>query len=122
MVSKADSSKSMPVSPKLFVDVQEQTLVVVLKWTGSSPGTSTKKIDRTKPERYSQELQKVVEELIADFAKKFPGEKSLQVALAERGTYQELISVMDGITKSVPDVVLLSPEDIKNMNEEANGS
>jgi biopolymer transport protein ExbD len=122
MVSKADSTKTVPVSPKLFVDIKDQTIVIILKWTGSSPGTLSKKLDRTKPERYSQELQKIVEDLIADFAKKFPNEKSMQVALAERGTYQELISVMDGITKTVPDVVLLSPDDVKHMNEEANGS
>lgn len=122
VVSKSDPSKSNPIVPKLFIDIVDQTIVIKLKWEGQNPGSSSKKIDRNKPERYSQELQKIVETMVADFAKKFPDEKSLQVAVAERGTYQELISVMDGITKSVPDVVLLSPDDVKNMNEEDNGS
>jgi len=122
VVSKADPSKGVPVIPKLFVDVVDRSIVIKLKWSGKNPGSASKKLDRNLPERYSQELQKIVETMVAEFAVKFPEEKSLQVAVAERGTYQELISVMDGVTKSVPDVVLLSPDDVKNMNEEDNGS
>ena len=122
LVSKADPSKGIPIIPKLFIDIVDRTIVVKMKWSGKNPGSTTKKMDRTQPERYSKELQGVVETMVADFAAKFPDEKSLQVGVSERGTYQELISVMDGITKSVPDVVLLSPDDVKNMNEEDNGS
>ncbi|OYZ21447.1 MAG: hypothetical protein B7Y39_09290 [Bdellovibrio sp. 28-41-41] len=122
VVSKNDQSRSVPVIPKLFIDVVDQQIVVKLKWSGNTPGSTVKKVERTKPERYSQSLQKTVEDVVAEFAKRFPDEKSLQVAVAERGTYQELISVMDGVTKSVPDVVLLSPDDVKHMNEDDNGS
>lgn len=122
VVSKNDQNKGVPVIPKLFIDVVDQHIVVKLKWSGQNPGSTVKKVERNKPERYSQELQKTVQDLVAEFAKKFPEEKSLQVAVAERGTYQELISVMDGVTKSVPDVVLLSPDDVIHMNEDDNGS
>lgn len=122
VVSKSDPNKGDPIVPKLYIDVVDQTLVVKLKWSGKNPGSASKKIERDKPERYSQELQSAVETMVAEFKKKFPDEKSLQVAVAERGTYQELISVMDGVTKNIPDVVLLSPDDVKNMNEEDNGS
>lgn len=123
VISKADqSTDGVPVAPKLYVDIQDHSLVLKLRWSGKSPGSVVKKIDRSKPEQYSKDLERTVNELVADFAKKFPNEKSLQVGIAERGTYQELISVMDGITKSVPDVVLISPDDVKSMNEESNGS
>jgi biopolymer transport protein ExbD len=123
VISKADSATDgPPVSPKLFVDIQEQKLVLKLHWNGKAPGNVVKKIDRNKPEQYSRELERTVKDLVADFAKKFPNEKSLQVGIAERGTYQELISIMDGITKSVPDVVLISPDDVKSMSGESNGS
>ncbi|MBL7545479.1 MAG: biopolymer transporter ExbD [Bdellovibrionaceae bacterium] len=122
VVSKSDSSAGVPLIPKLFIDIKDQTLVLKLKWMGQAPGNVVRKLERTKPERYSAELEKTVNEIVTEFAKRFPSEKSLQIAIADRGTYQELISIMDGITKSIPDVVLLSPDDVKNMNEEDNGS
>lgn len=122
MVSAAQANSGPPIAPKLFVDVKDQMLVIKLKWSGNAPGSATRKMERQKPDRYSTGLEKLVEELSADFSKRFPNEKSLQVALAERGTYQELISVMDGVTKHVPDVVLLSPDDVKSMSEDDNGS
>lgn len=122
LVTKVDQSKGVPVVPKLYVEIVNQTIILKLKWSGQNPGSASKKMDRIKPERYSQDLQKNVETMIADFAKKFPDEKSIQVGVSDRGTYQELISVMDGVTKTVPDVVLLSPDDVKSMSEEDNGS
>lgn len=121
VISKNDPIVGVPVSPKLFVDVKDQSLIIKLKWTGSAPGSTSKKIDRSDPERYSKELQEVVATVVAEFTSKFPNEKSIQIAISERGTYQELVSVMDGTIKSVPDVVLLSPDDVKSMNEEENG-
>lgn len=122
IVSKNNMPATAPIIPKLFIDIKDQTLVIKLKWNGNTPGNTVKKIDRSKPSRYSKELEETIANLISDFSKRFPGEKSIQLAINERGTYQELVSVMDGITKSVPDVVLLSPDDVKNMNEEDNGS
>ena len=122
VVSKNDPSVGIPLAPKLFVEVKDQILILKLHWAGVTPGGITKKIDRPQPERYSKILEETVATLVADFSKRYPNEKSLQVALNERGTYQELVSIMDGITKTVPDVVLLSPDDVKNMNEEDNGS
>ena len=122
LVSKTDQNKGIPIVPKLFIDIKDQTLVIKLKWSGDKPGNVLKKIDRNQPERYSKELESTVQEIVSDFAQKFPDEKSLQVGLHERGTYQELVSIMDGITKTVPDVILLSPDDVKSINEEENGS
>ncbi len=122
MVSQRDANSGPPVAPKLYVDIKDQTLVIKLKWGGATPGSLNRKMERTKPEQYSKELEQLSNEIAAEFARKFPNEKSLQIALAERGTYQELISVMDGVTKSVPDVVLLSPDDVKSINEDDNGS
>ncbi len=122
VISKVDPVVGVPVSPKMYVDIKEQTLIVKLKWAGTKPGNVSKTIERPLPERYSKDLEATVASMVAEFAGKFPGEKSLQIAINERGTYQELVSIMDGITKSVPDVVLLSPDDVKSMNEEDNGS
>lgn len=122
VVAKNDPSVGVPVAPKLYIDIKDQTLFIKLKWSGASPGHVSKKVERPQPDRYSADLEKTVAGIVAEFAAKFPNEKSLQIAINERGTYQELVSVMDGITKTVPDVVLLSPDDVKSMNEEDNGS
>lgn len=122
VVSKNNPLVGIPVSPKLYVDIIDQNLHIKLVWRGQSPGNVVRKLERTQPERYSKNLEQSVGEIVAEFSRRFPAEKSLQVAIADRGTYQELVSIMDGITKFMPDVVLLSPDDVKSMNEESNGS
>jgi biopolymer transport protein ExbD len=121
-VQSTTTADSNPLTPKIFVEVENQKIEMVLKWTGTSPGNIKKSVTRSHAERYSKELEATVAEMVSEFSKKFPNEKTLQLGIAERGTYQELITIMDGIRKSIQDIVLISPDDVKSNKEESNGS
>ena len=51
--------------------------------------------------------------IVKEFKVHFPEEKSIQMIFSGTATYQELISVMDGVRVEIQDIVLLSPEDMK---------
>lgn len=121
-VQSTTTADSNPLTPKIFVEIENQKVELTLKWTGANPGNIKKTVNRSHAERYSKELEETVAAMVADFSKKFPTEKTLQLGIAERGTYQELITIMDGIRKSIQDIVLISPDDVKSNREESNGS
>ena len=120
---KADSqSDSTPTTPKLFVNIENQRIDLLLKWTGKSPGQVKKTLVRSHPDRYSKTLEDEVEKIVKDFAAKYPDEKTIQLGFAERATYQELVTVMDGIRNKIQDIVLISPDDVRSNKEDTNGS
>lgn len=122
VVKEQNVADGNPLTPKIFVNIVNSNLEVILKWTGSAPGKIKKTISRFKSERYSKDLEIAMTVLIKEFVKKFPKEKTIQLGLAEGSTYQELITIMDGIRKNIQDIVLMSPDDVTHFNEESNGS
>lgn len=119
--SKVDTDKN-PLTPKVFVEIHDAKMDLTLKWEGSQPGKIKKSLPRGKAERYSKDLEEVVSGMIQEFVQKYPNEKSIQLGMVERSTYQELITIMDGIRKGIQDIVLMSPDDVNHFKEEANGS
>lgn len=114
----SSTDKKNPLSPKLFAVVRpEQKIAIALVWSGDSPNKKVKEIFRTDQKKRSKELEAATKELVSDFSREFPGEKSLQVGISPQGTYQELIAIMDGARASMQDLVLISPSEealIKN--------
>ncbi|MCB0369183.1 MAG: hypothetical protein KDD45_06925, partial [Bdellovibrionales bacterium] len=87
-----------------------------------SPGNLKKTLARDQAERYSKDLETIVTGMLDEFAMKYPEEKSIQLGLVDRGTYQELVTVMDGIRKKIQDIVLISPDEVNHIKEDSHGS
>lgn len=104
-----DSSPNVPLSPKLFLIEDETKLKILLRWDGKTPGESLETIVReTDSPQQRSSLIKATEKLIKNFSDQYPNEKTIQVGLTAKISYQNLISLMDGIRSFIPDVVLIS--------------
>ncbi len=108
-VSAPADSKSLPVAPKILVSpadiVGEYNFRLV--WGGETPGQNTVKSNDNAAQIISQ-----VKTLVGAFAQRFPKEKTLQVAMGKTVKYQVLISLMDGVKESLPDIVLSSYQEV----------
>lgn len=122
LVKNNEKNQTVPLTPKIYVQIQNNDAMVVVRWMGKTPGSEKKKIARVAPEKYSLALKEAAESLVAKFKKKFPTENSIQLGMSDKSTYQELISVMDGVAKEIPDIVLVSPEDVAEQGEVKDGS
>ena len=119
-----DHQKEPPVSPKFYVDVKKNQLELRLNWSGARPGTikrTAPRLDFKDSETENQNfqtdsvaLQDKVLEMVTEFKAKNEKETSIQLALAETTNYQELITVMDGMRKTIQDIVLMSPDEVNN--------
>lgn len=99
-----------PLAPKLFAIVRSsEKIEIVLTWQGDNAGYDRKEVFRTDAKKKSLEIENAVKDMIAEFAKKYPNEKSIQMGISRTGTYQELISMMDGVRTNIQDIVLISP-------------
>lgn len=95
-----------PVAPRLFAVVEDNKLNLVLKWDGNTPGMKSQKVERAS--KRSSELEKVIFEMTEDFKKTYPSERSIQIGLSKKANFQETISIIDGVKKNIPDVVMNS--------------
>ncbi|MCM2280052.1 MAG: biopolymer transporter ExbD [Oligoflexia bacterium] len=102
-------SKDPPVSPKMLLSGADDDLRVTLLWGGRRPGEKRERIRESDPVKRRAELVKATQKLTEDFALANPAEKTIQIALTAKLGYQNLISMMDGVRESMPDVVLISP-------------
>lgn len=107
-VSTVSSSDTKPISPKLLLTGQAHDVRVVLKWGGSAPGELVEKVSEPDELRKRGALLEACKKLTERFAKKYPAEKSIQVALDSSLPYQDLISAMDGVREVIQDIVLAS--------------
>ena len=103
-----------PTTPKLYIKVEgEKTLQMKLKWAGRNPDQIKKTVSRAPENARSRDVETTAHDIVKEFKAKFPEEKSIQMIFSETATYQELISVMDGVRVEIQDIVLLSPEDMR---------
>lgn len=107
------SDNKLPLTPKFYVDVSGSSLSLLLTWAGNSPGSLKGNIPRVDSKSPSEALQNKVKEMAEEFIKGHSTEKSIQVALSSEANYQELITVMDGLRKTIEDIVLMSPDEVK---------
>lgn len=108
--SVASVSNEVPVSGRLVAQVQGEIVNLRMEWIGPNPGSISEKATRLDPGQKNLDLVAAVEKLAIQFKEKFPAEKTIQIALAAKMNYQELISVMDGFRKDerYQDLVLSS--------------
>lgn len=96
-----------PLSPRLYLKSDQDKYSIILKWFGEAP-------DRIfKANIIKTDLEKTAQDMAQEFSTKFPGEKSIQLAMATDIPYQTLVTVMDSILPSIPDIVLSSYQDIE---------
>ena len=107
-----------PVAAHIYVKPEGDNLVISLQWAGSNPGSIKGRVARlgTDTGKPLVELEAEVKRIVADFAAKYPSEKTLQVTLGAQANYQEMISVMDGARHHLEDLVLSSYSDIALMH------
>jgi biopolymer transport protein ExbD len=98
-----------PLNPKLIGIQKANQLSLALSWAGDQPDRKiislilTGEIDTDRLNIVNQ-----VEILISEFSKSYPKEKTLQLGLESHIQYQNLISIIDGASGHLPDVVLVS--------------
>lgn len=103
-----------PVTPKLILMKKSEGYRVQLSWTGREAGAiaraykiepqtqNAKSSDPVKlAEQESLALMKLAGEIVAEFATKYPTEKTFQVGMSGETPYQNLIGIMDGVQLGV---------------------
>ncbi len=100
----------VPLNPKLYIINAGDApgmVKVLLRWEGDKPGKDSISL----PDEITKDQKKPVDEIkkmIKKFKDQFPEEKTVQISLQSGIIYQWLISAMDGVRESLPDMVLNS--------------
>gem|GEM_PF-779841 len=100
-----------PIAPKLFAIQNEAGVRLFLRWGGIDPGQSSRQLALSgvsNEDESASQIETSSSEMMAEFSKKFPNEKSLQLGLSENLNYQQMVSVMDGAREHLQDLVLVS--------------
>ncbi|MCM2323815.1 MAG: biopolymer transporter ExbD [Oligoflexia bacterium] len=113
--------KDPPVTPKMLLAGSEANLKVLLTWGGRKAGEAIELINEPDPALRREALLKATQKLSQNFILAHPDEKTLQLALTSKLPYQDLISMMDGVRESLPDIVLISPAEAEARNRFSNG-
>jgi biopolymer transport protein ExbD len=85
-----------------------QTIELRFNWGGKEPGQVSQSVSIPDLETTPALLLDASKKLADEFHKKYPDERTIRVGLERTIPYQSLISVMDGIRESLPDLVLIS--------------
>ncbi len=107
------ASAETPLAPKLLVFRNVDQVMLVLSWQGSSPGETRASLRTEGKETFSAELFRAATELVAPFAEKNVAELSVRLGLSDSASFQDMITVMDAIVKSFPEIVLISYEETR---------
>ena len=103
------TSSELPLAPKLLYFGQKGFSKLLLRWGGKQPGEDSFVIRKdTSTLEGRNELVSLSAKMVQKFSKEHPDEKTVQLGLAGKLPYQDLISVMDAVRPSMPDVVLIS--------------
>ena len=97
-----------PVSPRLLISQRANSLHIILRWSGKSPGQIQKRIPLTDASAYTPRLWEEVNVITERFKFRYPNETSVQISLAPKIPYQVLVTTIDAIQSLLPDIVLLS--------------
>ncbi|MDR3606654.1 MAG: biopolymer transporter ExbD [Oligoflexia bacterium] len=97
-----------PLSPQIFVGDMGNSVKIQLTWGGTQPGELSEKVQNTGDDQMQEQLRQKTLKIVQQFAAKNPKEKSIRLTLLSNTPYQQLISTMDGIRETIPDVVLTS--------------
>lgn len=98
-------SKKLPLLPKLVVRSGANGYEVHLSWQGSEPGHDSVDCNQS-------DIIPRVEAMLKKFKERHADERTLQISMERSVKYQTLISVMDASKDLIPDVVLLSYNEV----------
>lgn len=115
--SVSTSSDDRPLSGRLRAYTQGGTVLLRLEWLGKNPGSYKESVLRGEPSKKNKALLETAKDLTEKFKQKYPNESTLQLALAENMTYQEMISIMDGALLNIKDIALSSYHDATRSEE-----
>lgn len=111
----ASTSNEDPLAPKILVRNLGDKVRLQLSWGGAKPSSKSKTVERPDREKKSTEFEVAIKEMSEDFIKVYPSEKAIQVGLSKDASYQDMITVMDGVRKSFENVVLIGPEEANSL-------
>jgi biopolymer transport protein ExbD len=101
-------SVPLATAPKIFLVSGNRSFRLILSWSGKKAGVLEREIATGDPLQTRKQLLLKSEELAQAFSKMNPSEKTVQLGLGSNVPFQHLVSVMDGLHSSLPDVVLIS--------------
>lgn len=111
----ASTSNEDPLAPKILVKNLGDKVRLQMTWGGSKPSSKSKTVDRPDREKKSSEMETAAREMVEDFIKVYPAEKSIQLGLSKDASYQDMITVMDGVRKTFENVVLVGPDEANSL-------
>lgn len=112
--SISDPLPMPPLSPKLVLLEAEAGgggYRLALSWAGQKPGRQLVRVPALEGRALAERLGVESRRLVEEFSRTYPSETSLRLGLGSRLSYQQLISVMDGVRERIPDIVLISYEE-----------
>jgi hypothetical protein len=117
VASVASPSQETPLSARLKATLVDSNIQLKLEWIGKKPGSLREIVIRQEPHIKNQALIVTVKKMTSDFKAKYPDENTLQLALSETLSYQEMISMMDGALGQLKDIALSSYDEANAMDQ-----
>ncbi len=103
-------SESVPLNPKLLIMNKKGVISLLMKWQGSKPGQTIKKLKISEND-YDAELKSAAQEIVRKFKIDYPDQSQIQLGWHGDMIYQSVLTTVDGVLMEIKDLVLLSPED-----------
>jgi biopolymer transport protein ExbD len=119
--TELDANAEPPLAPKIVVSRFQGGLRLTLRWSGSHPGQVSRDVRNPGNGDFSVALLHECEWIADYFARQFPTLTSVQIGFTANVVYQDVITVMDGVRKKVPDIVLMSYTDTAQILGGRNG-
>jgi biopolymer transport protein ExbD len=107
---------SVPMNPKIYIIKNKEVYSAIFKWEGPQPGSNKIEIKSDFMEAPEQ-LVEQIKNLVAEFKKQYPLEKTMQITMQSDLPYQILISIMDAVRELTPDIVLTSYNSADGLQE-----
>jgi biopolymer transport protein ExbD len=95
-----DPMRPPPLTPKFFLmeGASNGTYKLQLSWSGPTEGYAKRELEAQSDEKLNaQAIRQSAASLMEEFWKTYPSESTLQLGLESKLSYQDMISVMDGI-------------------------
>ncbi len=108
-----ESSTETPLAPRVLVQRSGEQIQLILSWQGLKPGEKRAMVRAQNPETFSADLYKAATDLVTPFSQTYVTELSVRLGLSESASFQDMITIMDAIVKSFPEIVLISYDEAR---------
>ena len=109
---------SPPLNPKLIMGMRDNQIILLMKWFGVNPGQEVK-ILKISQKDYDQQLKKSAFEIVKNFKKIYPVDTHIQLGWQGKIKYQMVLTLINGVSMEVKDLVFLSPEESEILIEKS---